>query len=148
MPAPERIWLQDAGDYVAANSIGEVTWCGSPIDWRDTAYVRADIYDQLVLLLREALEELRAEAQALILVEARLERQDNTLAPRLDTVDLAACEVVDPLLDLLRRAEAMVGRPPGGAQWLDDLLDGRATLGSQAERSRKAGPSVERRGGR
>jgi hypothetical protein len=128
MPAPERIWLQDAGDYDAARACHEVTWCDCAVDALDTEYVRADVHDRVVLLLREALEELRAEAQALILVEAKLERRGDVLAPRLDTVDLATCELVAPLLDLLRRAEAVVGRPPGGAPWLDDLLDRRSTL--------------------
>jgi hypothetical protein len=131
MPAPERIWLQDAGDYDAARACHEVTWCTSAVDARDTAYVRADVHDRVVLLLREALEELRAEAQALILVEAKLERRGDVLAPRLDTVDPATCEVVAPLLDLLRRAEAVVGRLPGGAPWLDDLLDRRSTFGGR-----------------
>lgn len=136
MPAPERIWLQDAGDWSGAMAAARascegVTWCEHPVHENDTAYVRADVHDQVVALLREALDELRAEAQSLILVEARLERRDDTLAPRLDTVDRAACDVVDLLLDLLRRAEAVVGRPPGGAPWLDDLLDGRATLGTR-----------------
>jgi hypothetical protein len=129
MPAPERIWLQDAGDYDAARACHEVTWCDCAVDALDTEYVRADVHDRVVLLLREALEELRAEAQSLILVEARLERRGDTLAPRLETVDPATCEVVAPLLDVLRRAEAVVGRPPGGAPWLDDLLDGKWTLG-------------------
>lgn len=132
MPAPERIWLQDAGDFAGARAaLEDVTWCADPVDDDDTGYVRADIHDRVVALLREALVELRAEAQALILSGARLERRDDTLVPRLETVTNAACEVVDPLLDLLRRAEAMAGRPPGGAPWLDHLLDGRATLGAR-----------------
>jgi hypothetical protein len=75
MPAPERIWLQDAGDYDAARACHEVTWCTSAVDARDTEYVRADVHDRVVLLLREALEELRAEAQAMILVKVNLERR-------------------------------------------------------------------------
>jgi hypothetical protein len=134
MPAPDCIWLQDAGDYAAARATPEdVTWCATPVNDDDTGYVRADIHDRVVALLREALVELRAEAQGLILTEARLERREGGFVPRPETVDADACALVDPLLDLLRRAEAMVGRPPGGTPWLDDLLDGRATLGTTAE---------------
>lgn len=38
--APERIWLQDGGDFDAAS---EVTWCQHSIDDADTEYVRADL---------------------------------------------------------------------------------------------------------
>ena len=38
--APERIWLQDNGDFDAAS---EVTWCQHRIDDNDTEYVRADL---------------------------------------------------------------------------------------------------------
>lgn len=42
--APERIWLQDAGDYDSAmSSSDDVTWCVSPVDDRDTEYIRADL---------------------------------------------------------------------------------------------------------
>jgi hypothetical protein len=44
------------------------------VDALDTEYVRADVHDRVLLLLREALEELRAGAQAAILSEARLAR--------------------------------------------------------------------------
>ena len=40
MTAPERIWLQDNGDFDAAS---EVTWCQHSIDDADTEYVRADL---------------------------------------------------------------------------------------------------------
>lgn len=40
MTAPERIWLQDGGDFDAAS---EVTWCQHSIDDADTEYVRADL---------------------------------------------------------------------------------------------------------
>jgi hypothetical protein len=134
MTAPERIWLQDAGDFAGARAAcNEFTWCAAPVDDDDTGYVRADIHDRVVALLREALVKLRAEAQGLILTEARLERREGGFVPRPETVDADACALVDPLLDLLRRAEAMVGRPPGGAPWLDDLLDGRATLGTRPQ---------------
>jgi hypothetical protein len=127
MSAPERIWLQDAGDYDAARSSNEVTWCDCAVDALDTEYVRADVYERMVLLMREVVEELRVRAQALILVEAKFERRGDTLVPRLDTICPAARDLVVPLLDLLRRAEAVVGRPPGSAPWLDDLLDRRST---------------------
>ena len=42
--APERIWLQDAGDYAGARDHGEVTWCQGPIDPDDTEYLRADLH--------------------------------------------------------------------------------------------------------
>ena len=38
--APDRIWLQDAGDYDRAH---EVTWCATPIDDDDTGYTRDDL---------------------------------------------------------------------------------------------------------
>jgi len=38
--APERIWLQDNGDFDAAS---EVTWCQHRIDDNDTEYIRADL---------------------------------------------------------------------------------------------------------
>lgn len=40
--APERIFLQDAGDY-AATAEFEVTWCVEAQDENDTEYVRADL---------------------------------------------------------------------------------------------------------
>jgi hypothetical protein len=40
MSAPERIWLQDAGNYDAASD-GEVTWCATPQDDDDTEYILA-----------------------------------------------------------------------------------------------------------
>lgn len=131
MPAPDRIWLQDGGDYDSAHlaSWHHVTWSTSPVDERDSQYVRTDICERVVAVLREAMHELRAEAQALILNEALLERRDNTLAPRLDTLDITDIAIINPLLDLLRRAETLVGRPPGGAVWLNALLDGAVTLG-------------------
>lgn len=44
MSAPKRIWLQDAGDYDSAmSSSDDVTWCVSPMDDRDTEYIRADL---------------------------------------------------------------------------------------------------------
>jgi hypothetical protein len=43
MTAPDRIWLQDAGDYAAASQHGDVTWCVDQIDDADTGYLRADL---------------------------------------------------------------------------------------------------------
>jgi hypothetical protein len=40
--APERIFLQDAGDYERAARF-DVTWCVEPQDDADTEYVRADL---------------------------------------------------------------------------------------------------------
>ena len=57
--APERIWLQDAGDYaVAKRAMDDLTWCYMPIDEHDTEYIRADIHEAEVLRLREALREI------------------------------------------------------------------------------------------
>jgi hypothetical protein len=42
MTAPDRIFLQDAGDYASAAKL-EVTWCVEPVDQADTEYVRADL---------------------------------------------------------------------------------------------------------
>lgn len=132
MRAPERIWLQDGGDYGQARSTGEVTWCAAAVDETDTGYVRADLHEQLVQILREALVELQSEAVARILFKATLQRRDDTLMPRLETVDRDTCEEVTPLLDLMRRAKALVGSVPGAPAWFHDLLDGAATLGSEA----------------
>lgn len=41
MSGPDRIWLQDAGDYEGAAEF-EVTWCIEPQDDGDTEYVRRD----------------------------------------------------------------------------------------------------------
>lgn len=42
--APERIWLQDGGDYTgAADALADLTWCREPINDRDTEYRRADL---------------------------------------------------------------------------------------------------------
>lgn len=41
MSAPERIYLQDAGDYSNAAEF-EVTWCVEPQHDCDTEYIRAD----------------------------------------------------------------------------------------------------------
>lgn len=42
MTAPERIYLQDAGDYDVAIEF-ELTWCVEYQDPADTEYVRADL---------------------------------------------------------------------------------------------------------
>ena len=47
MSAPERIWLQDAGDYDNTAQF-EVTWCAEPQDDADTEYIRADLVQTLV----------------------------------------------------------------------------------------------------
>ncbi|GGW24174.1 hypothetical protein GCM10011452_09560 [Gemmobacter lanyuensis] len=41
MSGPDRIWLQDAGDYESAAEF-EVTWCIEPQDDGDTEYIRRD----------------------------------------------------------------------------------------------------------
>ena len=47
MNAPDRIWLQDAGDYECAAEF-EVTWCSEPQDDGDTEYIRADLVQALI----------------------------------------------------------------------------------------------------
>ena len=47
MIAPERIYLQDAGDYECAAEF-EVTWCSEPQDDCDTEYIRADLVKSLI----------------------------------------------------------------------------------------------------
>lgn len=47
MNAPDRIWLQDAGDYEGAAEF-EVTWCSEPQDDDDTEYIRADLVQALI----------------------------------------------------------------------------------------------------
>lgn len=122
--APAVIWLQDGGDYAAARSaMDELTWCVEPIDERDTAYVRADLHQRAVELLRAALIEVRAEAQAIIFSAARRVRQGNLIVPDLDTLSQDDLDLIRPLLALLRRAEPVAGRLPDGAPWLDELLD-------------------------
>jgi hypothetical protein len=46
MSAPERIFLQDGGDYEGYAPF-EVTWCVEPQDAADTEYVRADLFHAL-----------------------------------------------------------------------------------------------------
>lgn len=58
--APERIFLQDAGDYARAAAF-EVTWCVEPQDDADTEYIRADRVAALVeknARLRDAVAEV------------------------------------------------------------------------------------------
>jgi hypothetical protein len=50
--APERIFLQDAGDYARAAAF-EVTWCVEPQDDADTEYIRADKVQALVEAAKE-----------------------------------------------------------------------------------------------
>ena len=47
MSGPERIYLQDAGDYSKAAAF-EVTWCVEPQDDDDTEYVRADAVAEMI----------------------------------------------------------------------------------------------------
>jgi len=61
--APERIWLQDDGDYTGAkqaawDSDTGVTWCEDQINEDDTGYIRADLHERLVAkAVAAALEE-------------------------------------------------------------------------------------------
>ena len=53
MEAPERIWLQDDGDWQLYDHGDEhVTWCQDKVNDNDTEYVRADLLAEAV----EALE--------------------------------------------------------------------------------------------
>lgn len=72
--APERIFLQDAGDYARAAAF-EVTWCVEPQDDADTEYIRADKVAALV----EALQCLLRFA----------ENTESELGIVLDSADLA-----------------------------------------------------------
>ena len=56
MSAPERIYLQDAGDYSKAAAL-EVTWCVEPQDDGDTEYIRADAVAEMIRRAVLALEE-------------------------------------------------------------------------------------------
>ena len=47
MSAPDRIDLQDAGDYSNAAAF-EVTWCVEPQDDGDTEYIRADAVAEMI----------------------------------------------------------------------------------------------------
>jgi len=60
--APERIWLQDGGDYRQAILCGDVTWCEHPVDDADTEYIRAARIEALEAE-RDALREALREAQ-------------------------------------------------------------------------------------
>lgn len=47
--APERIWLQDSGDWCEDSFFaGEITWCDHAVNEEDTEYVRADILETLI----------------------------------------------------------------------------------------------------
>jgi hypothetical protein len=52
--APDRIFLQDAGDYTRAAAF-EVTWCVDPQDDADTEYIRADKVRALVEAIKNAI---------------------------------------------------------------------------------------------
>ena len=47
MSGPDRIYLQDAGDYDSTAEF-EVTWCSEPQDDGDTEYIRADLVQSLI----------------------------------------------------------------------------------------------------
>ncbi|UXU75526.1 MULTISPECIES: hypothetical protein [unclassified Paracoccus (in: a-proteobacteria)] len=132
MPAPERIWLTDHGEYdqlrrqELLSDDDLILWSAHRQDDDDTGYVRADIHQRALALLREATQELRAEVESLVLSSCALRRNDDgTLAPDPDTLlDDDAAEI-DPLLHLIRRIEDVVGRPTDSIAWLDRLLDAR-----------------------
>ena len=126
MPAPERIWLQDAGDFAGARAaLEDVTWCADPVDDDDTGYVRADLHERALALLREAASELRAEVQTLVLCSSLLERKGDRWTPKPDTMRRSDLEEIQPLLGLIRRIEAVAGRPADSVVWMDQLLESR-----------------------
>lgn len=61
MSAPERIYLQDAGDYSNAAEF-EVTWCVEPQHDCDTEYVRADTVAEMIRQAVQAEREACAKA--------------------------------------------------------------------------------------
>jgi hypothetical protein len=68
--APERIWLQDDGDFKGAQAAwAEITWCESQVKDADTEYVRADLCDPLadprVRALMEAVDRYNQAAEAI-----------------------------------------------------------------------------------
>ena len=51
--APDRIWLQDDGDYSKARlAIGDLTWYEDQINDADTEYVRADLHAEAIEAIR------------------------------------------------------------------------------------------------
>jgi hypothetical protein len=69
--APERIWLQTAGEWAGAS---EVTWCELPVNDGDHEYIRADLAspsDPLAAAL--ARPEVRALVEAAQWARNRLE---------------------------------------------------------------------------
>ncbi|MFN3575511.1 MAG: hypothetical protein ACK4TJ_00780 [Tabrizicola sp.] len=131
MPAPERIWLSDGGDYDAQRRqqlLGDedlILWSDHRQDDDDTAYVRADLHERALSLLREATAELRAEAQALVLCASLLKRDGDRWTPKPETMPRSDRQEIEPLLDLIRRIEALAGRPADSVVWMDRLLDSR-----------------------
>lgn len=63
MSAPERIYLQDAGDYSKAAAL-EVTWCVEPQDDGDTEYIRADAVAEMIRQAVQAKMEACADVVA------------------------------------------------------------------------------------
>jgi len=75
--APERIWLQDAGDYTGAkqatwNSDTGVTWCEDQINDDDTGYVRDDLHTRVVAERDEALNQLDSALHSVDVLERRV----------------------------------------------------------------------------
>ena len=92
MTAPERIWLQDNGDFDAAS---EVTWCQHRIEDNDTEYVRAD------------LAAVPAQVKVLAMRDAGY---DTPTDPR-DAVIARLVEAADGLISyLIDKTESEIGR--------------------------------------
>ena len=81
--APERIYLQDAGDYAATVKF-EVTWCVEPVDDADTQYIRLDLHEAEVAKLRderdEAMERETIAADAAVGYLERAEKAEAEVA--------------------------------------------------------------------
>ena len=90
--APERIFLQDAGDYARAAAF-EVTWCVEPQDDADTEYIRAD---KVAALVEEAIREGMRIA-TFVPIEQVQEAFDAALAELDLTPDPRVAALVDAL---------------------------------------------------
>lgn len=138
MPAPERIWLTDGGDYDGLRRQQLLTddnlicWSTLNEDDDDTGYVRADLHDRALDLLRRCAAEIVAEVQATLLSDCLLRRDGVRFEPLLETAGPATRDLVEPQIDLLREVESLTGRLDT-APFLRALLDGRAELGGVEE---------------
>jgi hypothetical protein len=112
MTAPERIWLQDNGDFDAAS---EVTWCQHRIEDNDTEYVRAD------------LAAVPAQVKVLAMRDAGYDTptdpRDAVIARLVDALEFYAPRQIDGITftgndDAGVRARAALASGQGGAAWV------------------------------